>query len=144
MSLIRRIKHQTPHIDSGNTVIGERACVCVCVCVKDPDRRGLEHGDVRRHQISGRGQQGHGLLCLLHCAHALWQLYPFTQTSTLTKPSFAFVYQWHTRRCILTLVTAPNYEQAVLLSQFLVYGCNQSVSQQHFQRSCVMYMLQVL
>lgn len=48
------------------------------MCVSDPDRRGLERGDVRWHPVSGRSQQGHGLLRLLHRAHTFWQLYPLT------------------------------------------------------------------
>lgn len=43
----------------------------------DPDRWGLERGDVWRHRVPGRSQrQGHGLLHLLHRPDAVWQLYP--------------------------------------------------------------------
>lgn len=43
----------------------------------DPDRRGLEHGDVRRHRVPGRSErQRDGLLHFLHRPHTLWQLYP--------------------------------------------------------------------
>lgn len=43
----------------------------------DPDRRGLERGDVRRHRVPGRSeQQRDGVLHLLHRPHTLRQLYP--------------------------------------------------------------------
>ena len=66
-------------------------CVCVCVCLSDPDRWGLEHGDVRWHQVSGRSQQGHGLLYLLHRPHTFWQLYPPTAELTQHNTTYSSV-----------------------------------------------------
>ena len=62
-------------------------CVCVCVCVRssswfhcvfpDPNRRGLERGDVQRDPIPGGRAVRDVVLHLLHRADSVWKLYPF-------------------------------------------------------------------
>lgn len=42
----------------------------------DPDRGGLECGDVPWDRITRWSQQGHVLVCVLHCPDAVWELYP--------------------------------------------------------------------
>lgn len=52
----------------------------------DPDRRGLERGDVQRHPLAGRRAVWHVVLHLLHRPHAVWKLYPPLRPPLSTSP----------------------------------------------------------
>lgn len=74
----------------------------------DPDRRGLERGDVQWHPLPGRCALRDVVLHLLHRPHLVWELYPpgccaFPADNPISSPSLG-----HPPPCLLLFPPLPS------------------------------------